>query len=253
MRELSQILYSPLKEEDRVLTGWSKSTIDYIQSHKTKICNAIRGIAKSLGKCLQKSDVDEVYQEFLIYMHKSDDYNISKACERSSSGVIVSLEGYVHSCAKYCVKRYITKEGEIDANQVPDIVKDEDGKEFSRSDSVADTKDHGFDNICYELHEVCKTFECQRYLFGPDLFQIWFVRLLTMIYKKDDKYVDILTVLGVSRADIAAVQREAHYDGAMLSIAKAISIAGIEVALEVIRDYTYSADKIQRVVELYNE
>lgn len=251
MRELSQILYSPLKEEDRALTGWSKSTVDYIQSHKTKVCGTIRGIAKGLNKNLQKADIENIYQEILVYMYTCDDYNISKACERSSNGDIVSLEGYVHSCVKFCVIRYVTKQFENDKKEVPDIVKDVDGKELSKFDAIADTRNQGFDNAFYEIRETCKSFESQRYLFGPDLFQIWFVRLLTLIYNKEDKYTDILVVLGVSKTDICNIQKEANYDGAMLSIAKAISIIGIENAIEVIRDYTYSADKIQRVVELF--
>jgi len=251
MRELSQILYSPLKEEDRALTGWSKSTVDYILTHKTKVCNTIRGIAKGLTKILQKADVENIYQEILIYMHTCDDYNISKACERSSTGMIVSLEGYVHSCIKFCVIRYVTKNFDIEKNEVSDITKDEDGKELSKFDTIADVRNHGYEDYCYEIKEICRSYESERYQFGPDIYQIWYVRLLTMVYKKENSYIDILTVLGVSKPDISNVQKASNYDGAMLSIARAISIVGIESALDIIREYTYSADKIQRVVELF--
>jgi len=251
MRELSQILYSELKEEDKALTGWSKSTVDYILNHRTRICNTIRGIAKGLTKILQKADVENIYQEVLMYMHTCDDYNISKACERSSNGDVVSLEGYVHSCVKYCVIRYVTKQFDHEKNEVSEVTKDEDGKELSKFDTIVDINTQGFDDYCYEIKEVCRSSEHERYQFGPDIFQIWYVRLLTMIYNKEDKYIDILTVLGVSKADIANIHKAKDYDGAMLSIARAVSIVGIESAVDIIREYTYSADKIKRVVELF--
>jgi hypothetical protein len=37
----------------------------------------------------------------------------------------------------------------------------------------------------------------------------------------------------------------------MLSIARAVSIVGTESAIDIIKEYTYSADKIKRVVELF--
>ena len=103
---LSNLVYSPLKEEEKQLAGWSKATIDYVLNNKTKVQTSIRGIAKSLNKVLQKTDVDDAYMEILHYLYQSDDYNISKAYERSNNvGSIVSLDGYVHSCIKYCVIR----------------------------------------------------------------------------------------------------------------------------------------------------
>lgn len=249
---LSKLLYTPLKEEEKQLTGWSKSTIDYVLSHKSKVHTAIRGIAKSLNKILQKADVEDVYMEILDYLYTCDDYNISKACERSSNvGVIVSLEGYVHSCIKFCVIRYVTNQFSADKLIVRETVSDNDGKEMSLFDTIPDSKDSGFNDFGYQLDTICKAYESHRYKYGSDIFQIWFVRLQTIIYEKSDRYKDILTVLGVSKKDIANIEKETDYEGAMVSIAKAVTLMGVENAVEIIRKYTYSADKIQRVVELF--
>ena len=89
---LSELVYNPLMEEEKQLAGWSKSTIDYVLNHKTKVNAAIRGIGKSLNKILQKSDIEDIYMEVLDYLYTCDDYNISKACERSSNaGVVLSF------------------------------------------------------------------------------------------------------------------------------------------------------------------
>lgn len=249
---LSELVYTPLMEEEKQLAGWSKSTIDYVLNHKTKVNAAIRGIGKSLNKILQKSDIEDIYMEVLDYLYTCDDYNISKACERSSNaGVIVSLEGYVHSCIKFCVIRYVTNMFNTEKTLVRESIKDEGGKELSLFDTIPDRRDAGYSDFGYQLDSICKAFESQRYQYGPDIFQIWFIRLQTMICNKSDRYKDILTVLGISKKDIATIEKEADYDGAMISIAKAITLIGIEDAVEIIRNYTYSADKIQRVVELF--
>lgn len=249
---LSNLVYSPLKEEDKQLAGWSKSTIEYVLGHKTKVQNSIRGIAKSLNKMMQKTDVEDVYMEILDYLYASDDYNISKAYERSSNaGSIVSLEGYVHSCIKFCVIRYVTNSFNNEKNLVRDTIKDEDGKELSLFDTIPDTSDTKYSDFCYNLDTICKAYESQRYAFGPDIFQIWFIRLQTMINNKNDRYKEILSILGISKKDISIIEQKADTDGAMISIAKAVTLIGVDDAVDIIKKYTYSADKIQRVVELF--
>ncbi|MBO5389802.1 MAG: hypothetical protein J6A59_17040 [Lachnospiraceae bacterium] len=249
---LSNLVYSPLKEEEKQLAGWSKATIDYVIANKSKVHTSIRGIAKSLNKIMQKTDVEDAYMDILNYLYQSDDYNISKAYERSNNvGVIVSLEGYVHSCIKFCVIRYVTNSFNSEKVIVRDSIKDDDGKELSLFDTIPDAKSDGFTEFGYQLDTICKAYESQRYQFGPDIFQIWFIRLQTMINNKNDSYKDILAILGISKKDISIIEKEANVDGAMISIAKAITLIGIEEAVEIIRNYTYAADKIQRVIELF--
>lgn len=107
---LEMLVYCPPMEEgvDDV-TGWNKETIDYVTKHRTKVCNQIRGIAKNIRKHnLQPSDVEDIYEEVMLYLYKCDDYNIGKAIERSSTNNIVTLEGYLNVCIKYCVVRHCT-------------------------------------------------------------------------------------------------------------------------------------------------
>lgn len=250
---LQSLVYNPLLEEETNLTGWSKSTIDYVIKNRLKIHTSIRGIAKSLNKILQKADVEDLYTEILDYLYNCDDYNISKAYERSSNvGVIVSLEGYVHSCVKYCVIRYVTEGYNDERPIVREFIKDDDGKELSLFDTIADkTGEDSYNNIGYQLEDICRAYENQRYTFGPDIFQIWFIRLQTIVYDKQDSFKDILTVLGISKRDIAQIEKMNCTDGVMISIAKAVTLLGIEESINVLRDYTYSADRIEKVIALF--
>lgn len=252
MRDLTEIAYTSLKEEDKKLAGWSKQTIDYVLNHKSSVQSSIRGIAKGLNKILQRTDVEDIYIEILDYLYTCDDYNISKAYERSNTaGVIVSLEGYVHSCVKFCVIRAVTSAFNSEKSLVHDNAKDEDGKDLSLFDTIADPKDVEYNDMCYQLEDVCKTYESHRYEYGPDIFQVWFVRLQTILMHKSDRYNDILAVLGITKKDMSNIEKDTDYDGAMMSIAKAVTLLGIEQSVEVIRNYTYSADRIQKVIELF--
>ena len=71
-----------------------------------------------------------------------------------------------------------------------------------------------------------------------------------MVYKKQDKYKDILSILGITRKDMKEVEDNSLTDGAMLSIAKSVSLIGVEEALEILKKYTYSYKRIIDVIEL---
>lgn len=249
---LSNLVYAPLIEEDAKLTGWSKSTISYVLENKNRVYNLIRGIGKSrVGNLLQRSDIEDIYMNVLQYMYNCDDYDICKAYERSKSTTIVSLEGYVYSCIKACALRFIREKFEDEKYTVRETVL-EDDNEISLFDTVADRKSQdNFDKFIYQLDTICKSFEYQRYAFGPDIFQIWFIRLQTIVQGKQDKYKDILTVLGISKKEIAQVEKEITGDGAMVSIAKAITLVGISEAIRILKNYTYSANKIEKVIKLF--
>lgn len=250
---LQSLVYNSLMEEEKNLAGWHKSTIDYVLHNKTKVNASIRGIAKSLNKILQKTDVEDIYMEILNYLYTCDDYNISKAYERSNTiGNVVSLEGYVHSCIKFCVIRYVTTGFNIEKSLVRDQIKDDEGKELSIFDTIADTKGiEAYSELQYDLKEVCEAYESHRYLYGPDIFQLWYIRLQTMIYDKQDRFKDILAVLGISKKEIAQIEKLNTTEGAMMSIAKAVTLTGIEKAVEILKQYTYSADRVETVIKLF--
>lgn len=249
METLSELVYSPLKEEENLTEGWSKDTIDYAIENKRKLFKAIRGVAKSKGRTLLNTDIEDIYQTVLNYLYRCDDYKLEKAY---TDKTLVSLEGYVHTCAKYCAIRYVTDAYAEERIRMSDITFDDEGKELSIFDTIADEKSNiTCDDIGYDLREICKQFESHRYGFGPDIFMLWFIRLQTIIHHKEDRYKDILNILGVSRKELNEIERKTYSDGAMLSIAKAVSIVGINEAIKVLRDFTYSYKNIEAVVNLF--
>ena len=245
---LQLLVYSPLKEEEKSVSGWSKETVDYINENRGKVIKTIKGIAKGISrKALQAADVDDIYSEILMYMYKSDDYNISKAVERSSNGTLVSLEGYVNTCIRFCVIRYLTTEYNIQKETVREFT-EQDGKELSIFDTLSDGEEKHYDDLMFDIEEQCETSEYLRYKFGPDLYMLWYVRILTMLHGKGRMYKEILTILGVTKKDLENIERNAYQDDTMRSFAKSVSSCGLEKSIQVIEKYVYSANNIKNVV-----
>ncbi len=252
--ELSKIVYSPLLEEPESKKGWNKQTIEYAMSHRTRLKRSIMGHAKSMNKILQPADIEDCFTEILMYLYSASDYDFSIATERGSESIgngVISLEAYVHSCVKFVTLRFVTEKIENDVNETSNTIHGDDGEEMSIFETIPDRRNTGYEDLSYELDKICKYYESYRYKYEVDIFELWFVRLLTSKYGKKEMYNDILTVLGVERYIMLNLQKQAKFSQAMLDIAKAISICGVDEATSIIRNYTYSADKIEKVVQLY--
>jgi len=249
MESLSDLVYCSLKEEENNTVGWSKATIEYVVNHRSKVYTSIRGIAKSQGKMLPLADVEDIYSALIDYLYKTDDYNLEKAYSENN---IVSFEGYIYSCIKFCVIRYVTRMYKEEKTRIGESLTDDEGKEMSIFDTIPDNRcSTSYNDFGYDLETICKMYESERYAFGTDIFMIWFIRLQTMVKNKQDRFKDILSVLGVSKKEISEVEQKTLLDGAMLSIAKAVSLMDINDAIKVIQNYTYSYRKIKEVIEIF--
>lgn len=249
--KLEMLVYVPLMEEgNEDVTGWDKETIAYVSKYKSKVYSQIRGIAKSIRKHnLQTTEVEEIYSDILMYLYNCDDYNISKAIERSNTNTIVSLEGYLNTCIRCCVIRHCTSSYKEEKEHIRDTYTDDDGKELSIFDSIPDSRSaEHMDVVMYDLDSLCKSYETMRYRYGPDIYLVWYIRLLTMAHNSESLYKDVLNILGISRKELLAIEKLAAEDELMTTLAKAVNLAGLEKALNIIKKYVYSAKKIEDTV-----
>lgn len=253
-KTLSQIVYTPLFEEPESKKGWDKQTIEFAMSHKTRLKRSIMSHAKSMNKILQSADIEDCFTEILMYLYSASDYDFSIATERGNEIIgngVISLEAYVHSCVKFVTLRFVTEKVNKEVNEISSTIHGDDGEEISIFDTIPDKRSTGYENISYDLDKICKYYESYRYKYSIDIFELWFVRLLTIQYEKKELYNDILTILGVERHIMLNLQKQAKFSQVMLDITKAISICGVDEAIDIIRNYTYSADKIEKIVKLY--
>ena len=240
--------YSPLVEavNDK---GWEKQTIAYVMNNEKRVRNIISGIIRH-NRSMSYADVDDIYSTLISYLYNCADYSIDVACEKSGdSGSVISLEGYVRSCIKFCTKRFEVENFKVKSHIVEDSVTGSDDTEHSVFDTISDSRSEiKIDKTVYNLYNICKTYEYQRYTLGVDIFMVWFIRLKTMLCNKD--YKKIITTLGVTKQDITAFEKDSRRDGVMMSIAKAVTMtASAEEALDIIRQFVYSVDKIERAIE----
>lgn len=251
---LQIITYCPLIEEKQSVKGWSKQTVDYIIKNKNEVYKIIRGVSRRIAnRPLQNSDIDDIYSEIVIYLYNSDDYNIEKAITRSSCDSVVSLQGYINSCIKFCVLRYMSDAYKDERTKVRDgWIKDD--IELSIFDMLNDKQsDLQFDEIIFDLEQHCLMYEYIRYKYGHDIFLIFYVRLLTLLDSSNkDVYKDILNILGVNKKELIEIERKAKRDDALVGIAKAIVSTTLDEAINILERFVYSAQSIKDFVLGYN-
>ena len=127
-------------------------------------------------------------------------------------------------------------------------VQKEDDKEVSIFDNLADTKQKEYTYSDTTLDYVCRANEHNRYMYGPDVFTIWSVQLLCMVYNKTNMRFKIWNLLGISNSELALA--DDHKDGVMRQIALEVSkLESLTEALEIISNYTYAYEQIHRAVK----
>lgn len=267
MSTTATLIYNPLMEDESNKKGWDKQTIEYVLNNKSRIKSTISSYAKSMNKILSATDIEDCYSDVLINFYESNDYDINIATERAGEkernkeskgkeqkGVgIISLEAYVYKITKFVVMRYVTDRLKIDSKEMSNIhYNKEEREEFNLLDTIPDTSDTEtkYERLQYDLDTICKQYESYRYKYIIDIFQLWFIKLLLLKYNKEDYYKDILETIGTKKADLNYMKNEIKHSEVMFDIAKAVSIAGVERAIEILKQYTYAADRLEKLVEI---
>ena len=134
---------------------------------------------------------------------------------------------------------------------ISEVVTDDDNKELNIFNTVADPKaDVELDLFEYDLRTLCKSYECLRYRFGPDLYLVLYIRLLCTDLMHDDLYREILSMLGISKRDLSELD-SMEEESVMLNMSKAITVISVEEAIQILHDYVFSADRIANLIKCY--
>lgn len=254
--ELTTLAYAPLMEQEEVIPelNWEKSTIKYVIKNRTKVMNNIRSAVRSIYKSpLPTMDIEDIYDEVLDYLYKCDDYDKDKAIGFSienGSQTIISLEGYVGTCIKYCVKRFISSMYEREKEIARDVTRDEEGRESRILDIIPDkTVEEHYNRIGYSVESALKVLEYKRYKYGADVYLILFIRLLTL-NKPEVNYRQILDILEISRKDLSELEKKMGYDEDILHAIKALALKELKEAIEAVKPYIYSEKIISNAIQM---
>lgn len=246
--EMQALVYHPLMEgEEEKKEGWNKETVEYVIDHKRHTMEIIRITARSISKgSICECDMEPLYSDLLMYLYQNADYNISKAINKENPCQILSLEGYISICIKFCIKKFVTDNYKKDKDTIRVYPVDSEGKESNPFESLQDeAANRSYEEIMCSLEDSCKQFEHCRYRYGADLYQLVYVRLLTINY--NELYKVILELLGVSKKDIGVLERQSLREDIVASIAQAISVEGIEPSIDIVGKYVYSAQSIKSI------
>lgn len=248
---LSDIAYSPLKDEDPSIEGWDKSTVAYVMSHKRWVESTIRIACKSHtfgGRILDKSDVEDIYSELLNYLYRAKDYDLNCAQSQTDEGTFISVKSYVGKLIQAVTKRMLKLDKDIEDNLVRDTVND-DGDELCIIDTCADMASVvEIETSGITLESVCAESEYLRYKNKADLFTVWYVRLKTQSMGKAGKFNEILSAVGISKKHLEQLSKS--QSNLMRTIALAVTNTDMEDALETLKRYTFATHILDNVIAL---
>lgn len=250
-----EFIFQPLKvDEEQLKHGWDKQTITYYISNESKIKKMIQSNAKMFNRPqIQKQDLDDIYQELGRLLYENDDYCLERAYDLDGSGQIAPIEAYISQCVKTCVSKFCQRKQSLDKKeQIVKLFEDEEGRQSSQFDFMEDqTVQKDFDRVDYDLRKLCESYECYRYKFGCDMFQLIYIRLLLIQDGRhsDEKIYDsIMTVLGVNKRQLAAVERRQQQNDVFIQILKAANEIGFRNAVNILEDFVYGAKDIKQAV-----
>lgn len=255
METLEKLIAGPLFEESSEdVKGWQKETVNYVASNRSKILRQIRAIAKTKRKqSLQTADVEDIYSEILLYLYNCDDYNINKAIDRSSTGNIVSLEGYLNVCIKFCVIRHCNQMKNVETDTMSDTIISGEDKELSIFDTIPDkSSDITLDHLVYDFRTLCESCTPVRYRYGTDIYLVLYIRLLTSFDVTGETYKTILSILGITKKDLSKIEKGSE-DEIMFGFAKAISLSDASEAISILEEYVYSSNLIKDMVNSFKD
>lgn len=248
---LSEIVYSPLKDEAPSVEGWDKATVAYAVSHKKWVESSIRSACKSHtfgGRTLNKSEVEDIYSEVLNYLYKAQDYDLNCAQSQTDEGTFISMRSYVGKLIQAVTKRMLKIDKDNEDNLVRDVVND-DGDELSLIDTCPDLESaREMESSDLTLRELCESYEYLRYKNHADLFSVWYIRLKTQLANKADKFNDILDAVGISKKYMEQLSKSQN----RLMRAMALAVTNIEIdeALDILSEYTFATKILDNAIEL---
>ncbi len=250
-RSNNYLLYSPLCEGDNEseFPSWDKETVKYATEHKNHLLHYIEStcnIKSSSKRKTNKDDYDDIYEDLIIFLYNHRDYSEELAYNREK-GSLIDVKSYVEIMTGYMCQTFLQNEGKRNRNKVEQIqvVGDEEVNILDNTkDDKRDIKIEDF----ISLRDILQQNLCNRYFNNVDIYLVWYVRIST---EDDGIYNKVLNVLNINKNSIKTKHKsENKLNELMKSIAKAVSIEGIDAAKETLREYVYTYNDIDRLIQL---
>lgn len=238
------LAYDIMLEETGCLESWDKSTIRYLYSNRDKVLKSIRGIIR-----VTLDEAEDIYADLLLYMYNNSDYDINKAYN-SETGHIVSLEGYVNSCVKFSCSKFITAKYNRESMLVSEYGVEE--KLNSLYEKIPDDKvNEEFEKVEYTLEDSLNCIEHANRKYRVDLFNIIYLKLLTLVMNKtENTYDKVLKLFGITSKQLSDIKNNLNKDPEIIGAIKVIANCKASIAIKILEDrYIHGFKSIRETIE----
>lgn len=221
-------------EGDDSSYGWDKLTISFAFENKPKLLALINKELMKYGLA-GRIEASEVYQELLLYLASTKDYD-------SSYGK-ANIEAYVVICLKHIIKRAVTSYYKYTSMLVYNVVYGE--KELSILDSIPDER---YMPDYVDVYEDVKSAECLRYKYGVDIPLLVYLRFLC---DDDETYRGLVELLlGIKYvSEFRALEKKVRQDEVFIAFISALSSLDKQDALKALKKIVYGAESIERALQ----
>jgi len=221
-------------EGDDSSYGWDKLTISFAFENKPKLLALINKELMKYGLA-GRIEALEVYQELLLYLASTKDFDATPGRG--------NLESYVVVCLKNIVKRAVSSYYKYVSQLVYDMVCDDE--ELSAIDLMPDEgKMPDYINIEDEVRSA----ECLRYKYGVDIPLLVYLRFLC---DDDETYRGLVELLlGIKYvSEFRALEKKVRQDEVFIAFISALSSLEREEALKALKKIVYGAESIERALQ----
>lgn len=247
---LAEVLHCPLVEEVVINdAGWDKASIQWAISNRDRLISLLQKLADSSKQAITYYDVEDIYEQLLLQLYRSNDYDIGIAQERSKTGEIVTIEAYVCFQAKCCFNRFSSDTYKITKNIVKDFVNtDDEDKDLSPLDLCSDERNESeFEDLLYDIEESCQQYQAYRYILGVDIYELLYMRLISYNCKTknpNEFFNELLDIKGITPRELQTIStnKDDIDEDILPTLLKSIKVAGLEKATQILEKYVYCAN-----------
>lgn len=214
--------------------SWDRLTVNFAIEIKPKLLALINKELMKWGLA-GRIEASEVYQELLLYLASTEDFDAARGRG--------NLESYVVICLKNIIKRAVSSYYKYVSQLVYDMVCDDE--ELSAIDLVPDDgKMPDYINIEDEVRSA----ECLRYKYGVDIPLLVYLRFLC---DDDETYRGLVELLlGIKYvSEFRALEKKLRQDEVFIAFVTALSSLSKEEALVALEGIVYGAKSIKEAVK----
>lgn len=239
-----------LKENNSNLIdeGFNKLSVKYVIGHTKSVRRVIANtiITRRHTSAVSNEEVDDVYEELVVYLATHEDYNPNRIAEGSTEPI--PIKAFVNKIADFCTRQYLRECQRANARLVRDEAAEEiitmtpDKSQEEAMDAVE------IDNIASYVEAL----EGNRYKYRAelDLYAFLYIRLKSFDWGYD-RQEQLLRIFGTTKKEMDELAKRACKDEVIQDL-KIMMLDHREAFIQHLRKHVYGVDHIDFVIKQFD-